>query len=72
MIKKKRSSGIHLLPVELSKIVDWLNSDLMMSARTVQILISGGSGIGQTVIAIALDEDAKEIARINATDYEKW
>jgi hypothetical protein len=43
-----------------------------MQARSLKIVTSQSSGIGATVIAIALDESGEEIARKNVTDYEAW
>jgi hypothetical protein len=72
MIKKKQSAGIHIFPSELSKIVEWLDNDLMMTASSLKILVTSTSGIGQSVTAIAIDKDDQEIARIDATDYTDW
>jgi hypothetical protein len=70
--KKTKSNGVHLLPSEVTKIKEWLDNDLMMSAISVKIIVSNGNGIGQRVDAIALDNKGEEIARLDATDYENW
>jgi len=70
--KKTKSSGVHLLPIEIAQIKEWLDSDLMMSAKSVKIIVSNGNGIGQRVDAIALDNRGEEIARLDATSYETW
>ena len=72
MIKKKNTAGVHLFVAELTKIKDWLDSDLLMSATSVKIIVSNGNGIGQTVDAIAIDERGEEIAKLDVTDYEAW
>jgi len=70
--KKKNTSGIHIFVAELTKIKDWLDSDLLMSATSVKIIVSNGNGIGQTVDAIAIDERGEQIAKLDVTDYENW
>jgi len=70
--RKAKSSGVHLFPAEITRIKEWLDSDLMMLATSVKIVVSSGNGIGQHVDAIALDEKNEEIARIDVTDYEAW
>ena len=70
--RKAKSSGVHLFPAEITRIKEWLDSDLMMLATSVKIVVSSGNGIGQRVDAIALDEKNEEIARIDVTDYEAW
>ena len=72
MTKKKNTSGVHLFVAELTKIKDWLDSDLMMSAKSVKIIVSKGNGIGQAVDAIAIDEHGEQIAKLDVTDYEAW
>lgn len=72
MTKKKNTSGIHIFVAELTKIKDWLDSDLLMSATSVKIIVSNGNGIGQTVDAIAIDERGEQIAKLDVTDYENW
>jgi hypothetical protein len=70
--RKSKSSGVHLFTAELTRIKEWLDSDLMMTATSVKIIVSNGNGIGQRVDAIALDEKNEEIAKIDVTDYEAW
>ena len=72
MIKKKNTAGVHLFVAELTKIKDWLDSDLLMSATSVKIIVSNGNGIGENVDAIAIDEHGEEIAKLDVTDYENW
>jgi hypothetical protein len=72
MTKKKNTSGVHLFVAELTKIKDWLDSDLMMSAKSVKIIVTNGNGIGQAIDAIAIDERGEQIAKLDVTDYENW
>ena len=72
MTKKKNTAGVHLFVTELAKIKDWLDSDLMMSANSVKIIVSNRTGISQNVDAIALDEHGETIAKLDVTDYENW
>ena len=72
MTKKKNTTGVHLFVAELTKIKDWLDSDLLMSATSVKIIVSNGNGIGQAVDAIAIDERGEQIAKLDVTDYEAW
>ena len=72
MTKKKNTSGVHLFVAEITKIKDWLDSDLMMSAKSVKIIVTNGNGIGQAVDAIAIDEHGEQIAKLDVTDYEAW
>ena len=70
--KKKNTAGVHIFVAELAKIKDWLDSDLMMSAKSVKIIVSNSTGIGENVNAIAIDEHGEEIAKLDVTDYENW
>jgi len=70
--KKKNTSGVHLFVAEITKIKEWLDSDLMMSATSVKIIVTNGNGIGQAVDAIAIDERGEQIAKLDVTDYEAW
>lgn len=72
MIKKKNTGGVHLFTAEITKIKEWLDSDLLMTATSVKIIVSNNNGIGQTVNAIALDEHGEQIAKLDVTDYEAW
>jgi len=72
MTKKKNTTGVHLFVAEITKIKDWLDSDLLMSATSVKIIVSNGNGIGQAVDAIAIDERGEQIAKLDVTDYEAW
>ena len=72
MNKKKNTSGIHIFVAELAKIKDWLDSDLMMTAKSVKIIVSNSTGIGENVDAIAIDEHGEQIAKLDVTDYENW
>ena len=72
MTKKKNTAGVHIFVAELAKIKDWLDSDLMMSAKSVKIIVSNSTGIGENVNAIAIDERGEEIAKLDVTDYEAW
>jgi len=72
MTKKKNTTGVHLFVAEITKIKDWLDSDLMMSAKSVKIIVTNGNGIGQAVDAIAIDERGEQIAKLDVTDYENW
>ena len=72
MIKKKRTAGVHLFVAEITKIKDWLDSDLLMTATSVKIIVTNGNGIGQAVDAIAIDERGEQIAKLDVTDYEAW
>jgi len=72
MTKKKNTTGVHLFVAEITKIKDWLDSDLMMSAKSVKIIVTNGNGIGQAVDAIAIDEHGEQIAKLDVTDYEAW
>ena len=72
MIKKKNTGGVHLFTAEITKIKEWLDSDLLMSATSVTINVSNNNGIGQAVNAIALDEHGEQIAKLDVTDYEAW
>jgi hypothetical protein len=72
MTKKKNTTGVHLFVAELTKIKEWLDSDLMMSAKSVKIIVTNGNGIGQAVDAIAIDERGEQIAKLDVTDYEAW
>ena len=73
MTKKKASSaGVHLLVGEIDKIKSWLDQELMMSARSVKVIVSNTTGIGGNVTAIAIDESGEEISRLDATDYRSW
>ena len=44
----------------------------MMSAKSVKIIVSNSTGIGENVDAIAIDEHGEEIAKLDVTDYENW
>jgi len=70
--KKKNTSGVHLFVAEITKIKEWLDSDLLMTATSVKIIVSNGNGIGQGVDAIAIDERGEQIAKLDVTDYENW
>jgi len=70
--KKKNTAGIHIFVAELAKIKDWLDSDLMMTAKSVKIIVSNSTGIGENVDAIAIDEHGEQIAKLDVTDYEAW
>ena len=70
--KKKNTAGVHIFVAELAKIKDWLDSDLMMSAKSVKIIVSNSTGIGENVDAIAIDEHGEEISKLDVTDYEAW
>ena len=72
MTKKKNTSGVHLFVAEITKIKEWLDSDLLMTATSVKIIVSNGNGIGQGVDAIAIDERGEQIAKLDVTDYENW
>lgn len=72
MTKKKNTAGIHIFVAELAKIKDWLDSDLMMTAKSVKIIVSNSTGIGENVDAIAIDEHGEQIAKLDVTDYEAW
>ena len=72
MTKKKNTSGVHLFVAELTKIKEWLDSDLLMTATSVKIIVTNGNGIGQAVDAIAIDERGEQIAKLDVTDYEAW
>lgn len=72
MIKKKNTGGVHLFTAEITKIKEWLDSDLLMTATSVKIIVSNNNGIGQAVNAIALDEHGEQIAKLDVTDYEAW
>ena len=72
MIKKKNTGGVHLFTAEITKIKEWLDSNLLMTATSVKIIVSNSSGIGQAVNAIALDEHGEQIAKLDVTDYEAW
>ena len=72
MIKKKNTTGVHLFVAEITKIKEWLDSDLLMTATSVKIIVSNGNGIGQAVDAIAIDERGEQIAKLDVTDYEAW
>ena len=69
---EKWSTGVHIHVTELTAIKEWLDSDLMMVARSIKITVSNGTGIGPTVNAYALDERGEVIASKNVTDYEGW
>jgi hypothetical protein len=68
----EKSVGIHIFVAELAKIKDWLDSDLLMSAKSVKLIVSNSTGIGENVNVIAIDKHGEEIARIDVTDYEAW
>jgi len=70
--KKKNTTGVHLFVAELTKIKEWLDSDLLMTATSVKIIVTNGNGIGQAVDAIAIDERGEQIAKLDVTDYEAW
>jgi len=70
--KKKNTSGVHLFVAEITKIKEWLDSDLLMAATSVKIIVTNGNGIGQAVDAIAIDERGEQIAKLDVTDYEAW
>ena len=70
--KKHNTAGIHIFVAELAKIKEWLDSDLLMSATSVKIIVSNSNGIGQAVNAIALAERGEQIAKLDVTDYETW
>ena len=72
MTKKRNTTGVHIFTAELTKIKEWLDSDLMMSARSVKIIVQEVTGIGPSVDAIALDEHGEQIAKLDVTDYEAW
>lgn len=72
MIKKKNTGGVHLFTAEITKIKEWLDSNLLMTATSVKIIVSNNNGIGQAVNAIALDEHGEQIAKLDVTDYEAW
>jgi len=70
---EKWSQGMHIHVTELNAIKEWLDSDLMMVARSIKITVSNNtSGIGPTVNVYALDERGDTIASKNVTDYEVW
>ena len=70
--KKHNTTGVHIFTAELSKIKEWLDSNLLMTATSVKIIVSNSSGIGQRIDAIALDEHGEQIAKLDVTDYEAW
>ena len=70
--KKANSAGVHVLVGEIDKIKNWLDQELLMQARSVKIIVSNTTGIGENVTAIALDERGEEITRLDATDYRSW
>ena len=70
--KKENSSGVHLMVSEIDKIKSWLDQELMMQARSVKVIVSNTTGIGENVTAIALDDSGEEISRLDATDYRSW
>lgn len=73
MTKRKRNTtGVHILTNELFKIKEWLDGDLMMTARSVKIISENVTGIGQSINAIAFDDDGQQIAKKDVTDYEAW
>jgi uncharacterized transporter YbjL len=72
VIKKKNTGGVYLFTAEITKIKEWLDSDLLMSATSVKIIVSNSSGIGKRIDAIALDEHGEQIAKLDVTDYEAW
>ncbi|NDB57527.1 hypothetical protein EB001_03680 [bacterium] len=73
MTKSKRNTtGVHILTSELSKIKEWLDGDLMMTARSVKIIVENVTGIGQSIQSIAYDDDGQQIAKKDVTDYEAW
>jgi len=68
----RNTTGVHILTSELSKIKEWLDGDLMMTARSVKIIAENVTGIGQSINAIAFDDDGQEIAKKDVTDYGVW
>ena len=70
--KEKWSTGVHISVTELNTIKEWLDSDLMMVARSIKITVSNGTGIGPTVDVYAIDDSGQQIAHKNVTDYEEW
>ena len=72
MTKSKNTTGVHISVAELNIIKEWLDSDLMMVARSVKITVSHTTGIGGTVTAYAHDESGEQIAKKDVTDYREW
>ena len=70
--KEKWSTGVHISVTELNTIKEWLDSDLMMQARSIKITVSNGSGIGSTVDVYAMDDSGQQMAHKNVTDHEGW